>query len=183
MPHPSAHPDEPRWVERSRTGDHTAFRSLYEHHVAGLYRFLAQFSGSSSDIEEWVQRAFVKAYQHLREFDGRSSFATWLFRIGINEMRTDLRRRKILAFEPVEQASSVVGDDESERLPWSETLREALDRLDDLKRSVFILYEVEGFSHREIAGMLSIEESHSRTILARTKSLLRSGLSQERAAR
>lgn len=183
MPPRASHPDEYRWIEQSRHGDHRAFRSLYDLHVIGLYRFLAQFSGASSDVEEWVQRTFVRAFEHLSDFESRSTFATWLFRIGINEMRTDLRRRKILPFESVEQAASSMGDDESERLPWSETLRTALNRLDDVKRSVFILYEVEGFSHREIAEMLSIEESHSRTILARTKSLLRAGLSQERAAR
>ena len=176
------HPDESHWIERCREGDHRAFRLLYEHNVSGLYRFLLQFAASTGDVEEWVQRAFVKAFEHLREFDERASFSTWLFRIGVNEMRTDLRRRKILILETEDRASAVAGEDESERFPWSETIRAALDSLDDLKRSVFILYEVEGFSHREIADMLNIEESHSRTILTRPKSLLRAQLQHERSA-
>lgn len=178
----SIHPDESQLISRSKQGDQRAYRSLYDLHVSGLYRFLLQFASSHADVEEWVQRAFVKAFEHLGDFEQRSSFATWLFRIALNEMRADIRRRKILVLEPEERAVTVAGADESERLPWSETIRVALDSLDDQKRSVFILYEVEGFSHREIGDMLEIEEGHSRMILTRTKALLRNQLHNERNA-
>ena len=173
---------EESWVERSRAGDHRAFRHLYDLHVVSLYRFLAQFSNASEDTEEWVQRAFIKSFERLHQFDNRSSFGTWLFRIGLNEMRSDIRRRKILMLEPESAAETVASADESERFAWSETLRGLLDELDEQKQSVFILYEVEGFSHREIGSMLGIDESHSRTILTRVKEHLRRGLDQERRA-
>ena len=173
---------EQNWIARSRSGDHRAFRCLYDQHVTGLYRFLAQFSGQSHEVEDWVQRSFIKAYERLNQFDGRSSFGTWLFKIGLNEMRSDLRRSKIVSFEPESSAEHVATSDDANAFAWTSAMRQWLDALDDQKRSVFILYEVEGYSHKEIADLLGIEESHSRTILARAKSWLRTQWEQQRRA-
>ncbi|HLE33902.1 MAG TPA: sigma-70 family RNA polymerase sigma factor [Bacteroidota bacterium] len=172
--------DEPALVQRSRTGDHEAFRTLYEAHVDPLYRFLRQFSNDHHEVEEWVQRAFIKAYERLDSFREDSRFSTWIFSIGLNEMRSDRRRATILQFEPQESDDRLPAEDSSEGFHWNDMMRGWLSQLAELKRAVFLLYEVEGYNHSEIALMLGIQESTSRTILTRTKQWLREQWEKER---
>lgn len=175
--------DETELIRKCRTGDHEAFRVLYETHVDALYRFLRQFSNDKHDVEEWVQRAFIKAYEHLDTFSEHSRFSTWVFSIGLNEMRSDRRRSMILQLEPIGKGDHAIPmDDAAYHFHWNELMRGWLVQLDEVKRAVFLLYEVEGYSHAEIAGMLSIQESTSRTILTRTKQWLRDQWEQERRA-
>ena len=166
-------PDDPRvFVARARAGDQRAFRQLYDLHVSSLFRFLGQFGGTREDVREWVQQAFIKAFLHLDRFDERSTFATWLFRIGLNEMRSDRRKLTILTRDDG-RIEEMPAEDLADRFVWDQAMRTWLEELDEQKRTVFLLHEVEGFSHGEIARILDIEESHSRTILARTRSYLR----------
>jgi len=170
--------DEPQLIARARQGDHNAFRTLYELHVDGLYRFLKQFSGNHDDVEDWVQRSFIRAYRALDRFGGRSRFATWLIAIGLNEMRSDRRKPAMVIVDGGAEAAAE--EDLAERFVWDDLMRGWLAELDETKRAVFLLYEVEGFSHAEIAAMLEIGESASRTILARTKQWLREQWNRER---
>lgn len=172
--------DESLLITRIRDGDHDAFRILYGRHVDPLYRFLKQFSQNRHQVEDWVQRSFIKAYESLDRFAGRSRFSTWLFTIGLNEMRTDRRKTQPVFLEeipPVEPET----DDPHEHFAWNDLMRGWLEQLDDVRRSVFILHEVEGFSHAEIAQMLQIGESSSRTILSRTRHWLKMKWNEERA--
>jgi RNA polymerase sigma-70 factor (ECF subfamily) len=171
-------------VRRSKEGDHAAFGQLYDLTVDRLFRFMTQFSRDEERVRDWVQRAFIRAYENLSSFDGLSLFSTWLFKLALNEMRMDFRREKIVAFV------SLTEDEQPQKLPqklneeeafhWEMTMKHWLAQLDETKRAVFILFEVEGYSHSEIAGMLGIRESSSRTILARTKHYLRGCLEEER---
>ncbi|MDZ7773444.1 MAG: sigma-70 family RNA polymerase sigma factor [Balneolaceae bacterium] len=158
-------------VQRARTGDQSAFRELYERHVDALFRFLMQFSANRAEVKDWVQQAFIKAFENLNTFEGRSQFRTWLWRIAINEMK--MSRRGALRFDTMEELpdnGKAQGGLPPETLM---TMRSEIENLDERKRMVLILYEVEGYSHREIAGMLEVGESTSRTILTRAKSELR----------
>lgn len=172
--------DETSLVSRTKDGDHEAFKELYESSVDPLYRFLKQFSADTHQVEEWVQRSFIKAYEHIGSFQGRSRFATWLFRIGLNEMRSDKRRGAALTFEPVYDGTEST-ENESGHFEWSETMKGWLDQLDEAKRTVFILYEVEGYSHAEIASLLNVGESTSRTLLSRAKHWLKRKYQEERS--
>lgn len=167
-------------VRRIQTGDHSLFRALYDAHVDNLYRFLRQFSRDDHEAEDWVQRTFIKAFERIGSFDGRSKVSTWLFAIGLNEMRSDRRRAAILAFEPVEDAQTASPDDHAEKFQWEDLMKGWLSQLDEVKRAVFLLAEVEGYSHAEIAELLNIKESTSRTILTRTKQWLRNQWNDDR---
>ncbi|MBI3579239.1 MAG: sigma-70 family RNA polymerase sigma factor [Ignavibacteriales bacterium] len=174
--------EEIQWVNKAREGDHKAFRALYDRNITPLYRFMRQFSPDVHEVEEWVQRAFIKAFQHIHSFDGKARFSTWLFRIALNEMRTDRRRASIIPFtHPDDDGISSVPSDgnESDIWEWNETMRTWMQELDETKRTVFLLYEVEGYSHAEIASMLEVSESTSRTILSRTKRYLKTRWQQE----
>lgn len=161
-------------LRRARGGEQAAFRALYERHVDGLFRFMMQFSENRAEVKDWVQSAFAKAFEKLPDFRGDARFRTWLWRIAINEMK--MSRRGALEFTSLEglPGRSPVGE-AGEGLPPETlmTLRNEIDNLDERKRMVLLLYEVEGYSHREIARMLEVGESTSRTILTRVKSELR----------
>lgn len=178
MGNPTSETTESALLAQIRNGDVHAFKILYDSHVDYLYRFLRQFRKNDGDVHELVQRAFVKAYEGLNSFNGRSTFKTWLFRIALNEMRGDERRRTILSFEDSDIADDVADTNEENILAWNATLRPLFEQLEETKRIVFVLYEVEGYSHAEIAKMLHCGESTSRTILARTKQWLRSQLTE-----
>jgi RNA polymerase sigma-70 factor (ECF subfamily) len=120
---------ETLWITKAKGGDHNSFRALYDLHVAPLYRFLRQFASESAEVEEWVQRTFVKAYERLGSFDGRSRFSTWLFALGINEMRMDRRRAQRAPIGPMtdeEIPASTNGTDEFE---WDETMQAWMEEL------------------------------------------------------
>ena len=90
--------EETIWIDETKEGDQIPFRELYDANVSRLFRFLKQFGSDTDQVEEWVQRAFIKAFAHLDSFDGRSRFSSWLFRLARNEMRMDWRRGQIVAF-------------------------------------------------------------------------------------
>ena len=167
-------------ILRIKSGETNAYKFLYDANVTLLYRFLKQFRKNDSDVQELVQRSFIKAYDALSTFNGLSKFKTWLFQIALNELRSDARRKTILPFIDAEEIDEPNDYNEEEAIVWNTTLQTIFDQLDDTKRAVFILYEVEGYSHSEIAEMLKIGESTSRTILTRTKQWLRSQLKEQR---
>jgi len=170
--------EETVWITEAKGGSQRAFRELYDANVSPLFRFLKQFGSDTDQVEEWVQRAFIKAFEHLDSFDGRSRFSSWLFRLALNEMRMDWRRRQIVAFV-------AVGDEhedqshETDPFEWRQLMKTWMDELDETKRAVFILYEVEGYSHAEIGSMLGIAESSSRTLLVRAKRFLQDRWNKE----
>ncbi len=166
-------------IRQTLKGNEQAFRLIFERHVEALFRFLHQFSKSSEELDDWVQRTFIRAYERLNQFDSNARFEPWLFQIGINEMRTDRRRAKIVQFIPAGDQPNLEPVFE-EQFEWSITMKDIIRALDENKRMVFTLHEVEGFTHKEIASMLQITESHSRSILMRTKQELRTHWNDER---
>lgn len=175
---PIGHVDESAAIAQIRNGEVHAYKALYDANVDLLFRFLKQFRKNDSDVQELVQRTFIKAYEGLASFHNRSTFKTWLFQIALNEMRSDARRREIIPFVEPDQIDESLSINDSETLVWNLTMRTLFEQLDETKRAVFILYEVEGYSHAEIAEMLRVGESTSRTILARTKQWLRNQLKE-----
>jgi RNA polymerase sigma-70 factor (ECF subfamily) len=168
-------------VVAAQSGDERAFHRLFDEHIDPLFRFLRRFSKSEDELDEWVQRAFIRAFEQIDRFDVTASFEPWLFQIAVNEMRMDRRREKIIPFVQLTDEERIPAGI-NEQFEWAITMQTTLATLDETKRLVFTLHEVEGFSHQEIAQMLSIRESHSRTILARTKQQLRTMLAAERKA-
>jgi len=165
-------------IERALDGEQTAFRKLYDQHVDNVFRFLMQFSEDRELVADWVQQSFIKAFVKLDKFKGNSQFKTWLFSIAINEMRSGLRKQKVM--EKLDSDTHKLTLTQQERdLDDLLSVRSAISKLDPNKRLVFLLHEVEGYSHREIAQILGVGESTSRTILSRTKGKLRETLTGE----
>lgn len=164
-------------IEQALNGNQQAYRELYEKHADHLFCFLMQFSQDRQLVADWVQQSFIKAFTKLKTFEGKSQFRTWLFSIGINEMRSALRKtRKLTKIEMSENVSDLFIQ-KRDLDNWM-SVKSAIRELDHNKRLVFLLHEVEGYSHREIADMLGVGESTSRTILSRTKMILREILTE-----
>jgi RNA polymerase sigma-70 factor (ECF subfamily) len=142
--------------------------------------------GSQSDAEDAVQETFLKVQRHIASFRGQSSFVTWTFRILVNtchDARRSRMRRKELGQGESQESSPLP----EMRAPGAHpALRMALERaiakLTRHQRDVFLLYEVEGFRHSEIAGMLEITETASKNTLFQAKKSLRGMLEAPRNA-
>lgn len=138
-----------------------------------IYRFLYQFSKDPDQVMEWTQRAFIKAFENINYFEGNSKFSTWLIKIGLNEMRTDMARIKDKMTVYIDEEEHDKAVSVEEEFEWKQDMKWLLSDLDEFKKSIFILYEVEGYSHSEIADILNISESQSRTTLHRVKAYLK----------
>ena len=171
--------EEIKLINQAVAGDQNAFKELYNHHVDALFCFLNQFSKDRELIKDWTQRAFIKAFSKLESFKQQSRFKTWLFTIGLNEMRTDLRSE--VHFEEIEENELTDFNDDSENDSpelWM-TAKKAIRNLDPEKKMILLLHVAEGYSHREIGEMLSIKEGSSRIILHRAKEELRKHIHHE----
>ncbi len=167
-------------IQRAKAGDPDAFRILYEGHVGRIYALCLRLAGDPAKAEELVQDTFIRAWEKLPGFRGESAFGTWLFRIAVNVALSERR-----ATGRREARIRSVADPEA--LPAAERPSHPGDRMDmeqaiaDLPpraRAVFLLYDVEGYQHSEIAEMTGIAEGTSKTQLFRARRLLRKALSR-----
>ncbi|HEX9344714.1 MAG TPA: RNA polymerase sigma factor [Candidatus Acidoferrum sp.] len=168
-----------------RSGDLRAYERLYAMHGARMKNLARNVLGNPIDAEDAVQETFLKVQRSIAGFRGQSSFVTWTYRILINTCY-DARRRRLRKKE--------VANHDSEETPRFEprapgahpSLRMALERalakLTQHQRDVFLLYEVEGFRHAEIAGMLEMSETASKNTLFQAKKNLRQMLEPPRSS-
>jgi RNA polymerase sigma-70 factor (ECF subfamily) len=164
-------------VNAALNGNQGAYKLLYERHVDALFGFLMQFETERVQVSDWVQLSFIKAFQKLDQFMGKSSFKTWLYRIALNEMRQSKRKMR-LHFESLEGLDEVNILEESFQLSDWITLKAIIKKLPERERLVLLMYEIEGFTHEEIALLLEINPNTSRSILYRTKQQLKNKLTK-----
>jgi RNA polymerase sigma-70 factor, ECF subfamily len=168
-----------------RSGDLRAYERLYAMHGARMKNLARNVLGNPIDAEDAVQDTFLKVQRSIASFRGQSSFVTWTYRILINTCY-DARRSRLRKKE-VANDDSVETPRPEPRAPGAHpTLRMALERaLEKLtrhQRDVFLLYEVEGFRHAEIAGMLEMTETASKNTLFQAKRNLRQMLEPPRSS-
>jgi RNA polymerase sigma-70 factor (ECF subfamily) len=167
-------------VRRAQDGDVAAFEQLYRHNVNRVYALCFRMTGDHDRAEQLTQDAFVHAWEKLSTFRGESAFGTWLHRLAVNIVLQDQRSRQqereksVLHGERDDSDRVIQSDGTDERID----LDRALASLPDGARSVFVLHDIEGYSHREIAEMLGIAEGTSKAQLHRAKKLLRSVLNK-----
>jgi RNA polymerase sigma-70 factor, ECF subfamily len=169
-----------------RAGDLHAYERLYRWQGARMRNLARNLLGTQSDAEDAVQETFLKIQRSIATFRGQSSFVTWTFRILVNtchDLRRSRTRRK--EFVPDEREDGPMPVEP--RAPGGHpSLKLALERaiatLTQQQRSVFLLYEVEGFHHAEIAAMLEITETASKNTLFQAKKNLRQTLEAPRSS-
>jgi RNA polymerase sigma-70 factor, ECF subfamily len=163
-------------VARAAAGDARAFEALYRTHLPRVHSLVRRMT-AGRDADELTQDVFVRLWQKLGTFRGDSSFTTWLHRLAVNvvieRFRTDQVRR----------GRMVDGEDIFELLPGPAQTRDlgmdfetALDKLPDGAREIFVLHDVEGYKHHEIATLLEISAGTSKAQLHRARMMLRKHL-------
>jgi len=164
-------------------GDLRAYERLYGLHGARMKNLARNLLGNASDAEDAVQDTFLKVQRSIASFRGQSSFVTWTFRILINTCY-DARRSRMRKKEVANDDSAETPRPEARAPGAHPSLRMALERalaeLTQHQRDVFLLYEVEGFRHAEIAGMLGVTETASKNTLFQAKKNLRQMLEPPR---
>ena len=170
-------------VARVCRGEVRLFEVLMRRHNQRLFRAARAILGDDAEAEDVMQDAYVRAYSHLRQFEGRAAFATWLARIAVNEALA--RRRRRTRFVGLDgEAALVAGpgrtpEEGAADRELAALLEGAIDALPASYRVVFVLRELEGLDTRETAESLGIPEATVKTRLHRARTLLRERLQVE----
>jgi RNA polymerase sigma-70 factor (ECF subfamily) len=168
--------DEAAWISQAKQGDTRAFEQLYRMHVDKVYGLCLRMTGNRSEADDCTQEAFIQAWNKLDKFRGDSAFSTWLHRIGVNSVLGRMRKSKreedrIQAAAEISSAPATAADTGHLR-----DLSDAVDRLPEGARHVFVLSAVYGYSHEEAGDMLGIAVGTSKAQLHRAKRLLKQQL-------
>ena len=159
-------------------GDPEAFERLYRRHVAKV-NVLARWLVAPGDVDDSVQEVFIRVWEKLGTFAGQSAFATWLHRVAVNVM---LRRRQNHGRDRARLTDDQFALDAVAARPRHPDLRVAIERAVSLlpagAREVFVLHDLEGYKHDEIAELLGVDPGTSRSQLHRARMLLRKALSE-----
>jgi RNA polymerase sigma-70 factor (ECF subfamily) len=165
-------------VRRAQARDARAFAQLYRRHVRRIYALCLRMTADAAHAEELTQQAFIRAWEKLPLFRGESAFASWLHRLAVNIVLMDLRAR-------VRLASRVLFTDDPTALetpppaplPGARLdLEQAIAGLPPQARTIFVLHDVEGWQHREIAEQLGLATGTTKAQLHRARQLLQEAL-------
>jgi RNA polymerase sigma-70 factor, ECF subfamily len=185
--HPSlANGDEANVLTRAQAGDHHAFAQLYALHKRRIYSLCLRMVSNVAEAEDLTQEAFLQLHRKIATFRGDSAFSTWLHRLAINVVLMHLRR-KGLSLISLDEAMDPAPDEGPGRSFGAPDLalvgsidRLALQRaIDDLPagyRLIFVLHDIEGYEHNEIAAMLDCSIGNSKSQLHKARLKLREAL-------
>lgn len=184
--------DELALVNRARTGDMRAFSDLVTRYDRKIFRLAKHITQSDEDAEDVLQETFLKAFEHLGEFQGNSKFYTWIVRIAVNESLMKLRKRKsdrtVSIDESIDTGEETVvreiavWEENPEQRYSREELRDILDKaVDSLRpafRTVFVLRDIEDLSTEETAAVLNLSIPAVKSRLLRARLQLREKLTR-----
>ena len=162
-------------IERCRQGDREAHYQLYKLYSRSMFNVGFRIVNNTSEAEDVLQEAFISAFRSLDYYRGEASFGSWLKRIVVNKAINALKKRRTEPMREEEEfdVQEVSSTDEAE-FPFSiDQVRKAIEALPDGYRSVLSLYLLEGYDHNEIAEILGISESTSKSQFNRSKKKLR----------
>ncbi len=171
--------DESALIRQAQRSNAQAFEALYRLHIDRVYGICLRMTGNVSEAEDCAQEAFIQAWNKLQKFRGDSAFSTWLHRIAVNSVLGRMRKSKreqdrIMAVTDTATPTFETGDSGEMR-----DLSEAVDRLPEGARNVFVLHAIYGYSHDETGEMLGIAAGTSKAQLHRAKRLLVQQLKQQ----
>ncbi len=182
----SSDPGEAQVLARAQAGDHHAFAQLYSLHKRRIYSLCLRMVSNIAEAEDLTQEAFLQLHRKIGTFRGDSAFSTWLHRLAINVVLMQLRKKglSLISLDEAMEPAPEEGPGRSFGAP-DLTLAGAIDRLAleravaDLPagyRLIFILHDVEGFEHNEIAAMLDCSIGNSKSQLHKARLKLREAL-------
>jgi RNA polymerase sigma-70 factor, ECF subfamily len=181
-------------VTAAKSGDDTAFAQLWERHSTKVLRRVYRITGNRDDAEDVLQEAWMKAYAHLKAFEGRASFSTWITRIAINSALMALRRKRahpessMEVYDGETWRSLDVADQTKDveelftRHESAQRLKRAICRLKPLQRKVVEIHQLNDGSIKETADLAGISTGATKSRLSRARASLRKALQQKSAS-
>jgi len=163
-------------VARIQAGDGEAFETFYRQHSARIYTLASRMAGSAEDGEDLLQEIFLQAYRKLGSFKGDSALGTWLYRLALNHCLDYVRSRQAKMNKLTEtlDADPMLEPRAPRETPIARLdLERAIERLPDGCREAFVLHDVEGFDHKEVADLLGIAEGTSKSQVFKARLKLR----------
>ncbi len=182
--------NERELVERAKKGDRAALAELVNKYSDRIYNLALRILRRKEDAEDVLQETFLTVIEKLDKFDGRSSFFTWIYRIATNAALMRLRKKKVVFQELNDDPDFQENIESRVFVDWSQDpsinvydkevkqkLDEAVNKLSDIYRSVFVLRDIEGLSIKETSEILGITEENVKIRLRRARQFLRNYLS------
>jgi RNA polymerase sigma-70 factor (ECF subfamily) len=166
-------------IRRAQSGDVGAFELLYREHSPRIYALCLRLkAGDKSDATELLQDVFIKAWRRLDTFRGDCAFVSWLHRLAVNTMLENARsdQRRTARVLPMEDTSRLAGAARSSGVESRMDIESAIASLPKGARLAFVLHDVEGYQHQEIADQLSVTVGTVKAQLHRARRLLRERL-------
>jgi RNA polymerase sigma-70 factor, ECF subfamily len=166
-------------VERCRRGELGAFEAIYRAHAGRLYSLARRMVGNATDAEDLLQEIFLAVHRKLDSYRGDAALGTWLYRLGMNICLDHLRSRAARAGQVTGSLDDQVGLSDAgsrrlaERTVTKMDLDRAIVRLPDGCRAAFVLHDVEGLEHREVASALGVAEGTSKSQVHKARLRLR----------
>jgi RNA polymerase sigma-70 factor (ECF subfamily) len=169
---------EQELIGRVLAGDPSAERALYDAHVDRVFRLVYRMAGDLDRAQDYTQETFIRAFGRLGEFRGEAALSTWLGSIAISITLNGLRKvKRSREREVVLDEGLTIGRIAPEAEPdLKDRLAQAIDDLPDGYRAVFIMHDVEGYTHQEIAASLGVHTGTSKAQLFRARARLRESL-------
>ena len=164
----------------AQRGDRKAFEQLYRENVGRVYAVCIRICGDSTRAEELTQDVFVRTWQMLPSFRGESAFSSWLHRLAVNVVLVDFRsqRRRTARVQTTEDLEQYDIPEHATSPNTSIDLEDAMKRLPPQARTIFVLHDIEGYKHEEIAKQLELAVGTCKAQLHRARKLLKEVLEQ-----
>ncbi|MDQ3674322.1 MAG: sigma-70 family RNA polymerase sigma factor [Gemmatimonadota bacterium] len=172
-------PEGPDAITRAQAGDVDAFQLVYNEHAARTYALcLRLVGGDTTDAAELLQDVFIRAWRRLDTFRGDSAFASWLHRLAVNTLLENARteKRRTARVLPMDDTSRLPGAARATGIELKMDMEKAIASLPKGARLAFVLHDVEGYQHQEIAAQLSVSVGTVKAQLHRARRLLRERL-------
>jgi RNA polymerase sigma-70 factor (ECF subfamily) len=166
-------------IRRAQSGDVDAFEVLYREYAGRIYALCLRLkAGDTTDATELMQDVFIKAWRRLETFRGDCAFSSWLHRLAVNTMLENARgdSRRIARVLPMDDTSRLAGAARSSGIDLKMDMEDAIASLPKGARIAFVLHDVEGYQHQEIAEQLSVSVGTVKAQLHRARRLLRERL-------
>jgi len=182
--------NEAEAIERAKQGDAQAFQALYDKHKRRVYSLCLRMTANTAEAEDLTQEAFLQLYRKIATFRGESAFSTWLHRLSVNVVLMHLRKKSLPV---VSLEETTQGEEDTPKKDFGAddlALAGSIDRLqlqkavDDLPpgyRTIFVLHDVEGYEHNEIATIVGCSIGNSKSQLHKARMKLRDLLKMKRA--
>ena len=188
---PATEPCEAELIERAKRGDAEAFQALYDKHKRRVYSLCLRMTANTAEAEDLAQEAFLQLFRKIATFRGESAFSTWLHRLSVNVVLMHLRK-KSLPVVSLEETTQGTEEDSPKRDFGADDialagsidrmqLQRAVDNLPPGYRTIFVLHDIEGYEHNEIARIAGCSIGNSKSQLHKARMKLRDLLKMNRA--